>query len=90
MKLKFSLTAIKDLKRLKSFIQGKNPAAATKYIDRLKHSINVLLDQPHLGKIVEEQPAAREIISGDYFVRYTIKGQFIYILMIWHSKEERN
>lgn len=88
MKLKFSVKALKDLHRLKAFIAKKNPIAAVKYINRLRKVIRQLVAQPELGKAVEGEPLARELIAGDYIVRYAIRGEFVYILKIWHSKEE--
>ena len=89
MKLKFTATALKDLHRLKEFIAIKNPVAGTKYIDRLLKAIRQLLSQPKLGKEREDEPLARQLIAGDYIVRYAIRGETIYVLKIWHGKEDR-
>jgi len=89
MKLKFTATALKDLHRLKEFIAKKNPVAASKYIDRLLKVIRQLLIQPKLGKVLDEEPLARQLVAGDYIARYAVRGETIYILKIWHGKEER-
>jgi len=88
MKLTFTAQALKDLHRLKEFIAKKNPIAAAKYIDRLLQAIRQLLSQPKLGKELEEEPLARQLVAGDYIVRYAIRGEIIHILNIWHGKEE--
>ncbi len=89
MKLKFTATAIKDLHRLKEFIAKNNLVVASKYIDRLLNAIRQLLFQPKLGKELVDEPLARQLVAGDYIVRYAIRGEIIYILKIWHGKEDR-
>jgi len=71
MKLKFTAQSLKDLYRLKEFIAKKNAIAATKYIDRLLKAIRQLLSQPKLGKSLEEEPLARQLVVEDYAVRIT-------------------
>lgn len=88
MKLKFTATALQDLHRLKEFITKNNPIAAIKYIDRLLKLIHQLLNQPELGKELEDEPLARQLVAGDYIVRYAIRGETIYILKIWHGRED--
>lgn len=82
MKLKFTTTALKDLHRLKEFIAKKNKIAATKYIDGLQKAIRQLLSQPKLGKELEDEPLARQLVTGNYIVRYVIRGETIYVLKI--------
>jgi len=89
MRLKFTATALKDLHRLKEFISKKNPLAATKYINQLLKVIRQLLIQPKLGKVLDEEPLVRQLMAGDYIVRYAVRDELIYILKIWHGKEER-
>ncbi len=31
----------------------------------------------------------REFVFGRYVIRYFVKGEAVYILRIWHSKEQR-
>jgi plasmid stabilization system protein ParE len=88
MKLNFTATALKDLHRLKEFIAKKNPVAATKYIERLLKTIRQLQTQPNLGTVLEDEPLARQLVAGDYIVRYALRGETIYILKIWHGKED--
>jgi len=88
MKLKFTAQALKDLHQLKEFIAKNNPIAASKYIARLLKAIGQLLTQPQLGKELEEEPLARQLVAGDYVVRYAIRGETIYVLKIWHGKED--
>lgn len=89
MKLKFTPRAVEDLKRLRAFIAEHNPDAANRISKRLRKSIQHLVENPQLGKAVEDLPEARDFITGPYLVRYTIIGETVVILKIWHGKEER-
>ncbi|VAW71927.1 hypothetical protein MNBD_GAMMA12-2958 [hydrothermal vent metagenome] len=89
MTLKFTQSAQKDLIRLHEFIAIKNPQAARRISQRLKQSIQQLMDQPEIGVNVTEVTGVRDLISGDYIVRYTVLDSDIYILRIWHGKEYR-
>ena len=89
MKLQFTHSAQRDLIRLREFIAIKNPQAAKRISQRLKQSIQRLTDQPEIGVGVEEMTGVRDLISGGYLVRYAVLGNDIYILRIWHGKEDR-
>lgn len=89
MKLQFTYRALHDLKRLRRFIADKNPPAAQRMSQRLRHSITSLLDNPKVGRQLEELTGVRELINGAYIVRYTETTDTIIILNIWHGKEDR-
>jgi len=42
-----------------------------------------------MGVTIEELPDTRELIVGDYIVRYLANEEEIYILRIWHGREHR-
>jgi len=89
MTLQFTRSAQRDLERLREFIAKKNPSAANRISQRLKKAIHRLLAHPEIGMIVEEIDEARDLIHGDYIIRYTVSKQTIIILRVWHGKEER-
>ena len=90
MKLQFSRAALNDLIRLREFIAQKNPVAAQQVSKRLLGAINNLADSPRLGRPVEGfHEEIRELIFGRYVVRYQVNGSMLYILRVWHGKEER-
>ena len=91
MKLHFTKKALADLIRLRNFIHEKNPPAADRIANKLHEDINHLITFPKMGKPVPQAPAPefiRDLIRGDYVVRYLIKNDLITILRIWHGKEE--
>ncbi len=87
MKLQLTQCTQQDLVRLREFIAIKNPQAAKRYSQRLKKHISKLLDHPAMGHPVEELPGVRELVAGDYVVRYIVLNDELTVLRIWHGKE---
>jgi len=91
MNLLYSEEAIQDLVRLREFIEIKNPLAAQRAAASIKKGISQLKEFPRLGVKVDTAPdsdVVRDLIIGNYLARYLITEQMIYILRIWHHKEE--
>ncbi|MEA3276490.1 MAG: type II toxin-antitoxin system RelE/ParE family toxin [Pseudomonadota bacterium] len=89
MRLQFTHSATRDLTRLRAFIAEKDPQAATRVSRRLGRTIRHLRDHPELGRPLEELPEVRELVAGDYIVRYTLGDESVTILRIWHGREAR-
>jgi toxin ParE1/3/4 len=90
MKLQFSESAVQDLVRLREFIAENNPQAAGRVSLRLRQSIGKLVLHPDIGRPVPELENVRELIAGNYVVRYLREEDTIFILRVWHGKEFRN
>ena len=91
MNISYSEEAIKDLIRLREFIEIKNPLAAQRASVSIREGITQLREFPRLGVKVESAPdpdIVRDIIIGNYLSRYLITEQVIYVLRIWHHKED--
>ena len=91
MNLLYSEEAIQDLIRLRKFIEIENPLAAQRAAASIKKGISQLKEFPRLGAKVGAAPdpdVVRDLIIGNYLARYLITEQVIYILRIWHHKEE--
>lgn len=90
MKLIYTEDAIKDLKRLREFIAKHNPNAALRVAQELINKISLLVDFPHIGTTVKLAPSpetVRDMIFGNYIVRYSIHKETIIVLRIWHGLE---
>lgn len=72
MRLRFTYRAATDLQRLRAFIAQDNPLAARRQIDVLRRSIRNLLDQPQMGREIDESSGMRQWIADDYVVRYFV------------------
>jgi addiction module RelE/StbE family toxin len=92
MKISYTPEAIHDLKKLKEFIEEKNPSAAQRAATAILKGISQLKTFPYLGVEVQQAPdpeMVRDLIIGDYIVRYLVRSNEINILRVWHHKEER-
>ncbi len=90
MKISYSPEAVDDLIRLRGFIEVKNPAAAQRAATAILKGIGHLKTFPHLGVEVPQAPSPkmiRDLIIGKYTVRYLVRANDIYILRIWHHRE---
>jgi len=90
MKLEFSASAVRDLIRLREFIAVHNPKAAERISLRLRKAIAKLVLHPNIGRPVPDLENVRELVAGDYIVRYLQREEVIFILRIWHGKEFRD
>jgi plasmid stabilization system protein ParE len=89
MLLQFTRSATRDLTRLRDFIARHDPSAAARASNRLGRIIRLLTDQPGLGQTVEDLPEARDLMAGDYVVRYTVRDECVVVLRVWHGREDR-
>ena len=94
MKIKYSPEAVTDLQRVVEFVENKNPFAARRIAIDLQEGADKLKQVPEIGLPVMNAPypsSIRDLFINDYTVRYLITNEVIYILRIWHDKEnERN
>lgn len=90
MRLIFSRAAVHDLIRLREFIAKHNPDAAKRVSQRLRGAIKGLVNSPHIGRPVPDLSGEiRELIFGKYIVRCEVRTNLLYVLRIWHEKEDR-
>lgn len=91
MKLKWTASAQRDLERLHGFLAAVNRRAATKVARQLVAGAGRLLAQPQLGtRLAEFAPRdVRRLIVGDYELRYELTGATVYLLRLWHTREDR-
>jgi plasmid stabilization system protein ParE len=89
--LKWTTSAQRDLVRLHEFLAPVNPRVAAKVVQQLVTSAAQLLIYPQLGTQLEEFAPrdVRRMIVGDYELRYEVTQAAIYILRLWHTREDR-
>lgn len=90
MNIRYSLEAVEDLRRLREFIEEKNPAAAQRAAATVLKGLTQLKSFPSLGTKVSRAPnpeAVRDLVIGNYLARYLVHEKEIYVLRIWHQKE---
>lgn len=91
MELRWSSKAVADLARLHDFLAPVNPRAAARVVQALTAAPSRLLEHPRIGEKLEEfEPReVRRILAGNYEMRYELRGATIYVLRIWHTREDR-
>ena len=91
MQLKWTSKALSDLARLHDFLSSVNKQAATATVQSLTAAPAKLLVQPRLGERLDEFDSreVRRILVGPYEMRYEIQNSTIYVLRLWHTREDR-
>lgn len=94
IEVKYSPASIEDLQRVVEFVEVKNPYAARRVAIDLQEGVSRLKQFPQIGLPVTKAPnpeSIRDLYVGDYTVRYLITEATLYILRVWHNKEnEKN
>ncbi|MBR8835597.1 MAG: type II toxin-antitoxin system RelE/ParE family toxin [Stigonema ocellatum SAG 48.90 = DSM 106950] len=81
---------MRDLVRLREFIAEKNPQAAERVSLRLRQAIGKLTLHPDIGRPVPALENVRELVAGNYVVRYLREQDTVFVLRVWHGKEFRD
>ena len=91
MELKWTRKALADLARLYEFLAPTNKPAAAKAGQALTKAPTILLSNPRIGEqLFQFEPReVRRILVAQYEVRYEIQDSIIYILRLWHTREDR-
>lgn len=91
MELKWTSKALSDLARLYEFLAPVNQPVAARTVQQLTSAPTTLLTNPRIGELLEEfQPReVRRILVGQYEMRYEITGSTLYLLRLWHTREDR-
>ena len=90
--VRYAPGAIRDLQQLREFLRPKNPLAARRAAEAIMKAVQLLGQQPQIGRPVEEmQDEFREwlIDFGDsgYVALYRFDGDVVTILALRHQKE---
>jgi plasmid stabilization system protein ParE len=91
MQLEWTSRALSDLVRLYDFLAPLNAQAAARVVQSLTGAPERLLQYPRIGECLEEfaPREVRRIIAGNYEIRYEVLNSMIYVLSLWHVREDR-
>ncbi|MEW9810214.1 MAG: type II toxin-antitoxin system RelE/ParE family toxin (plasmid) [Candidatus Symbiodolus clandestinus] len=91
MELKWTHKSLSDLVSLHEFLFRVNKPAAARTVQSLVKAPTILLTYPHIGEqLFEYEPREiRRLLVGHYEIRYEIQHSIIYVLRLWHTKEDR-
>ena len=91
-RLIWSPAALRDVERLHRFLADKNAEAARRAVKSIREGMQILRDQPGVGRPVEDMPPEfREwfITFGDsgYVSLYRFDGETAVVLAVRHQRE---
>ncbi len=91
MELKWTGKALSDLARLYDFLAPVDKSAAARTVQALAAAPASLLANPRIGETLDEfvPREVRRILAGKYEIRYEIRESTIYVLRLWHTREDR-
>lgn len=91
MALRWTSRGLSDLARLYDYLALVNQPAAARTVQQLTAAPVILLSNPRLGERLEEfEPRdVRRILVGRYEMRYEIVDSTLYLLRVWHTREDR-
>lgn len=91
MELKWTSKALSDLARLHEFLAPIDKRAAAKAIQALTKAPTSLLTNPRIGEQLFqfESREVRRILVQHYEMRYEVVDKTIYVLRVWHTREDR-
>ncbi len=91
MELKWTSKTLSDSARLYEFLAPVNRSAAARTVQALTAAPSGLLANPRIGERIDEfgPREVRRILVGHYELRYEIQDAVIYVLRLWHTREDR-
>lgn len=86
MQIRWLRTALRNLDEEAAYIATDDPAAARLVVGRVLAAVNLLVDQPALGR-PGRVPGTRELVvpKTRYLVPYRVRRETIEILRIFHT-----
>jgi plasmid stabilization system protein ParE len=88
----YSSKSLADVKRLRSFLEGKNPRAAREASEAIAKALNLLIDFPEAGRpVLIDPPGLRDLFiefgNSGYIARYRYDGRAVLVLTVKHGRE---
>jgi toxin ParE1/3/4 len=87
VRIKILISAMEDMRSIKTYIAKDNPKAAVRMIKRIRAAVKHLKEFPYSGRIIPEtsNPQLREVIVSNYRVMYQISDSSINIFAVYEG-----
>ena len=87
--LRWTRRALMRLDQVGSYIEKEDPQAAARVIARLVSSVDLLTEQPAMGRVGRIK-GTRELVFGDipYIIPYRVQPTTIEILTVMHAAQK--
>ena len=91
MALRWTTSARTDLVRLYEFLEQANPRAAALAVRHIVAGAKRIPARPRLGQRLRQFAGreVRRVLIGDYEIRYELDGRDVFLLRIFHTREDR-
>lgn len=91
MALRWTKQAHSDLVRIHEFLAPVNPTAAARVLQAMVARVKRIPAQPRLGRTLAEfsPREVRRLLVGDYEIRYELRTKDIFVLRLFHAREDR-
>ena len=91
MALRWARAAFADLQRIHEFLVPVNTVAAARVVRALASRVRRIPAQPRLGEKLTGfgERDVRRVLVQRYELRYEIVGSDIYVLRVFHTREDR-
>jgi toxin ParE1/3/4 len=90
--VRFLRIAEDDFAEIITYISADCPAAAEVLATKIEKNLQLLSQNPHLGRVPKEDELAqlhyRYLVVENYLIFYTVEGQSIYIHRILHGARD--
>jgi plasmid stabilization system protein ParE len=92
MIVKWTGKASDDLGRLHYFLYPVAPEAAARLVEALIAAPDKLIDFPRMGERMDREDGheVRRLKVNKYEIHYEISGDFIFVVRIFHGREDRS
>lgn len=89
MLLKWTVTALRDLREAGDYIAADNPQAANKMAQRVLEAAESLLEYPHIGREGRLSDSREAVVTGTPFiVVYRLRSPTVQILRVLHHARQ--
>jgi addiction module RelE/StbE family toxin len=88
--IRWTLTAAEDVQLLEQWIARDSPLNAVDFTDRLIGSVEILANNPLIGRVVPEfnREGLRELIFKGYRIVYSVEEGRLTILRVVHGARD--
>lgn len=89
MQVRWLRKALLNLEQEADYLAEKNPRAAHNMLQTIHSSINLLLEQPGIGR-PGRVPGTRELVipSYPYLIPYRVRGDVVEVLRVFHTSRK--
>ncbi len=86
--VRWTLAALDDLFRIGDHIAKDSPRYASRHVEKLRSSTDILENFPGGSRMIPEleDPALRELIVGQYRLLFLLEKNVAYMLAVRHAK----